>query len=165
MRFCYSICDFHLIKYYELFSLYVTFRFQRIWSRFTRNHNVYCKTKYDYLQGSQYANIWPLKRNNFKTWSIYLNTLQNVSRNQTVDDVLGWPFPLLTLVTETIRYLKNELLARCQRSVPEFKETDILWVMTVPAIWTDSAKSLMRVAAENVGILYACVIVTKPQKW
>ena len=69
------------------------------------------------------------------------------------DDVQGRPFPLFTLVTETIRYLKDELINNCKRNVPEFKDTDILWVLTVPAIWSDSARNFMREAAENVSTL------------
>jgi hypothetical protein len=32
----------------------------------------------------------------------------------------------------------------------EFEERDIVWVLTVPAIWTDAAKKFMREAAVEV---------------
>ena len=78
--------------------------------------------------------------------------LQRVSKKLMFNDAQGRPFPLFTLVTETIRYLKDELIKSCKRNVLEFSDTDIRWVLTVPAIWSDAAKNFMREAAENVSI-------------
>jgi len=51
-----------------------------------------------------------------------------------------------------IRFLKDHLLARLRNSLPYISDDDIHWVLTVPAIWDDVAKVLMREAAEKVSI-------------
>ena len=68
-------------------------------------------------------------------------------------DVQGRKFPLLMLVTETIRYLKDQLIKTCKGNINGLQDTDIQWILTVPAIWSDSAKSFMRKAAENVSLI------------
>lgn len=88
----------------------------------------------------------------FRNYKMALYGTMAVSKKQTFDDVQGRPAPLFTLVTETIKYLKNELLSHCKNNLLEIRDTDIKWVLTVPAIWTDSAKNFMRKAAENAGI-------------
>ena len=41
-----------------------------------------------------------------------------------------------------------------QNSSPDVRPTDVRWVITVPAIWKDSAKKFMRQAAEQVRIVH-----------
>ena len=53
----------------------------------------------------------------------------------------------LEVFGESIRYLKDHAL--CQLG-GTFDDDDIRWVLTVPAIWDDSAKQFMRLAAEMV---------------
>ena len=77
---------------------------------------------------------------------------QHATKTLKINDIQGRPFPLFTLVTESIRYLKDDLIHSCQRCVENFEDTDIHWVLTVPAIWTESAKHFMREAAEAVSI-------------
>jgi len=53
-------------------------------------------------------------------------------------------------------YIINEIFRRSlmdqeRISTGPFLCDDILWVLTVPAAWTDSAKQLMRESARNVG--------------
>ena len=59
--------------------------------------------------------------------------------------------PRLKVVTETIKYLKQELINDVASRVDKLEDTDVLYVLTVPAIWSDSAKAFMRNAAEEVG--------------
>ena len=56
----------------------------------------------------------------------------------------------LDVFAASIRYLKDELLRHMTDAVKNFKPTDIHWVITVPAIWEDSAKQFMREAAIKV---------------
>ncbi|XP_060565808.1 heat shock 70 kDa protein 12A-like [Ruditapes philippinarum] len=44
------------------------------------------------------------------------------------------------------------LFHKLQAKFPEIKEKDILWVLTVPAIWNDGSKQFMREAAQKAGI-------------
>ncbi|KAK3576881.1 hypothetical protein CHS0354_012936 [Potamilus streckersoni] len=59
----------------------------------------------------------------------------------------------MTIFTMTIRYLKKHFqhlfIERCASGI---SESEILWVLTVPGIWNDSAKQFMREAAQNAGI-------------
>ncbi|WAQ98326.1 HS12A-like protein [Mya arenaria] len=49
-----------------------------------------------------------------------------------------------------IKYLSDEFRKLINQRVTQIKETDIHWVITVPAIWNDSSKQFMREAAEKV---------------
>lgn len=46
-----------------------------------------------------------------------------------------------------IRYMKQKLLDDLKTRGNTVKEENILWVVTVPAIWNDGAKQFMREAA------------------
>ena len=68
-----------------------------------------------------------------------------------ISDIRGRELKALTVFSHAIRYLKDHLL----RSVKErggsiVKQEEILWVLTVPAIWDDTAKLFMRKAAQEV---------------
>ena len=71
--------------------------------------------------------------------------------NIKVEDIHGKEMSLLKVVTETIKYLKQELINDVAKRVDKLEGTDVLYVLTVPAIWSDSAKAFMRKAAEEVG--------------
>ena len=74
----------------------------------------------------------------------------------------------MKVFSESIRYLKEHMISECngehnitdsqklrhhdngEKNLPEVQEGDIFWVLTVPAIWDDTAKQFMREAAINV---------------
>ena len=61
----------------------------------------------------------------------------------------------IDVFTEAIRYIKSHLLGVLndpdrQKQIKIEKETDIHWVLTVPAIWNDLSKKFMREAANKV---------------
>ena len=77
--------------------------------------------------------------------------------------------PAMTVFSETIRCLVGHMLTECNRRkedneyvvyqradsdehkrMERVERDDIFWVLTVPAIWDDSAKQFMREAAVNV---------------
>ena len=52
----------------------------------------------------------------------------------------------------SIRYLKDHLMNMLNKQTGgSFDESDIQYVITVPAIWKDNAKQFMREAAQEVG--------------
>ena len=60
----------------------------------------------------------------------------------------GSSWSLLEVVSKTLRYVKDEALRECGRSMPNGMDPkDVQWVLTVPAIWADGAKGFMRKAA------------------
>ncbi|XP_053403764.1 heat shock 70 kDa protein 12A-like [Mercenaria mercenaria] len=56
------------------------------------------------------------------------------------------------VVAAVIKYLKDHLILELATRGTSFEKDDILWILTVPAIWTDPAKQFMREAAYMGGI-------------
>lgn len=72
-----------------------------------------------------------------------------------IPDVTGKKeFPAKTIFAHGIKFLKDHLMKHMEmRGLAEAIPDDsyIQWVLTVPAIWNDSAKQFMREAAKEVG--------------
>ena len=76
---------------------------------------------------------------------------QNLKLDTKLSDVNGKELPALEIFTAVIAYIKNTVYEQMKQNFSGFnEESDILWVLTVPAIWSDSAKQFMRKAAEKV---------------
>ncbi|XP_052283210.1 heat shock 70 kDa protein 12A-like isoform X3 [Dreissena polymorpha] len=75
-----------------------------------------------------------------------------IHKETMVDDECGRKLPALTVFSLSIRYMKEDLEKISENRVAGLKPDDIHWVLTVPAIWNDSAKQFMRLAAEQAGI-------------
>lgn len=58
--------------------------------------------------------------------------------------------PAMKVFGEVIKYLKGHLLGALKKRGTLVDNSDIHWVLTVPAIWADSAKQFMREAAYEV---------------
>ncbi|XP_053391354.1 heat shock 70 kDa protein 12B-like, partial [Mercenaria mercenaria] len=69
-----------------------------------------------------------------------------------VEDQIGQPLPLLDVVAKFIEALKNHFIKNLEQKGQHVEMDKILWVVTVPAIWSDEAKAFMRKAAEMSGI-------------
>ena len=67
-----------------------------------------------------------------------------------LEDETGKKIEAMTVFTESIRYLKNLFLINFVNSRPDLQKQDVLYVLTVPAIWSDPSKQFMRNAAEQV---------------
>ena len=65
-------------------------------------------------------------------------------------DEFGREFLLLDVVSEALRYLNDNLIADLKLRQDIFEENDVLRVITVPAIWSDSARNFMKKAAVKV---------------
>ncbi|XP_052793286.1 heat shock 70 kDa protein 12A-like isoform X2 [Mya arenaria] len=61
--------------------------------------------------------------------------------------------PAIDIFACAIQFIKTKLLEDLAERGSGVLEGDIHWVLTVPAIWTDSAKQFMRKAAAKAGIL------------
>lgn len=88
----------------------------------------------------------------FRGYKLALYEEMHLKVDKTITDELGREFSLFDIVTETIRYLNKELIEDCRKRQDKFDENDILRVLTVPAIWSDSARYFMKNAAEKAGI-------------
>lgn len=76
-----------------------------------------------------------------------------------IEDEHGNTMPALTVFSESLRYLKQSLLDYVNDSVI-ISMDDIKWVITVPAIWSDPAKTFMRRAAIQVFHLITNLLIT-----
>lgn len=60
--------------------------------------------------------------------------------------------PISTILQESIRYFVKKALKTISKE-RNIKREDVYWVLTVPAIWTDSEKQIMNEAANMVSII------------
>eukprot|EP00960_Hanusia_phi_P077200 768663-Hanusia_phi.AAC.5 len=66
----------------------------------------------------------------------------------------GGEASLRTVLSQSLRYVKEEAMATLNRSsAMVFTADHVKWVVTVPAIWSDCAKAMMRKAAFDAGLI------------
>ncbi|XP_069130594.1 heat shock 70 kDa protein 12B-like [Argopecten irradians] len=82
--------------------------------------------------------------------SLYENKFLN--RCFQLEDDQGAKMPAMTVFSSSIKYLKDHMMETCRNQVHNIEDSDILWVLTVPAIWSDASKQFMREAAVKAGI-------------
>lgn len=78
--------------------------------------------------------------------------LQEIRGDAKIKEENGKEMESLTVFKFSIQYLKEHLMKVVKNSSPGVRNTDVRWVITVPAIWKDSAKKFMRQAANQVRI-------------
>jgi hypothetical protein len=64
--------------------------------------------------------------------------------------------PAVEVIAAVLKFIRERVMSWLHRTSLNgsmIRETDIQWVLTVPAVWTDAAKSLMRQAARNAGLV------------
>ncbi|XP_045161878.1 heat shock 70 kDa protein 12B-like [Mercenaria mercenaria] len=88
----------------------------------------------------------------FRRFKMLLHSNENLSRTTTVEDINGKSMPAMTIFAMSIGYLKRHFLEALNRQKTGIVDSDIKYVLTVPAIWNDNAKQFMREAAEQAGI-------------
>ncbi|XP_045204844.2 heat shock 70 kDa protein 12A-like [Mercenaria mercenaria] len=100
----------------------------------------------------------------FWEFKMSLHQVKEIQGNYQLTAENGKKLDALTVFGLSIRYLKEHLLEVLHRSFSGVKDRDITWVITVPAIWNDSAKKFMRKAAEMAGITKSCIeIALEPE--
>ena len=67
-----------------------------------------------------------------------------------LEDVTGKSLLAINVFSLFIKALKGHMLEHLLRPVRGIEPHEIKWVLTVPAIWDDSAKLFMRKSAEKV---------------
>ena len=56
----------------------------------------------------------------------------------------------MKVFSASIKYLKEDMLVMCYQQHLRIGQENIRWVITVPALWNDKAKTFMREAANKV---------------
>ena len=75
-----------------------------------------------------------------------------------IQAVNGRKLPAVTVFSEALGYMKKTILSELDAQVVHPNRA-ILWILTVPAIWSSAAKQVMRIAAENVCANYTCTCI------
>ncbi|KAK3600520.1 hypothetical protein CHS0354_028720 [Potamilus streckersoni] len=114
---------------------------------------------FGYEAENRYANIGEESEEALNSWYYYRRfkmKLYNrkITRDLEIQDEKGHSLPAIKVFTAAIRYLKDDLLNEGRQGIKDgdLKESDVDWVITVPAIWDDPAKQFMREAAIGAGI-------------
>ncbi|KAJ8302132.1 hypothetical protein KUTeg_021119 [Tegillarca granosa] len=76
----------------------------------------------------------------------------NLKRGLMLEEENGKTKPAIEVISHSIGYLKDRMMETCKKQQTDIRDSDVLWVLTVPAIWNDPAKQFMREAAEMAGI-------------
>ena len=53
----------------------------------------------------------------------------------------------MTIFSMAINYMREHLMTALKKQVPGIEQSDVMFVITVPAIWNDASKQFMREAA------------------
>ncbi|XP_052229533.1 heat shock 70 kDa protein 12B-like isoform X2 [Dreissena polymorpha] len=101
----------------------------------------------DYEQEKHYYKL-------FKKFKMRLYTLNkdNYSSSIQTESVDGFQEDISTVMFLFIKALKDDFLNKNATCATESVLTKTLWVVTVPALWTEKTRMLMRAAAEMTGI-------------
>lgn len=84
--------------------------------------------------------------------------MKEIPRNLTIEDDQGKHLEAIKVISKSINYLRGHLMEQIVKRDIQIKKTEITWVLTVPAIWSDPAKQFMREAAVEVINLYVVII-------
>ncbi|KAK3576408.1 hypothetical protein CHS0354_026741 [Potamilus streckersoni] len=88
----------------------------------------------------------------FRHFKMVLHNSEELTQDTIIEDIKGRSLPAISIFTMAVSYLKNHLLQALHDRIPDTKQSDVHFVITVPAIWDDKAKQFMRQAAINAGI-------------
>ncbi|KAJ3097134.1 hypothetical protein HDU97_005136 [Phlyctochytrium planicorne] len=90
----------------------------------------------------------------FKTFKMNLYASSGID-NKTMlkDDLNGTAFPAVKVIGACLEHVKEAAMAELKDYDSSLKHEDVLWVLTVPAIWKNGAKKLMRDAAVVGGLI------------
>jgi len=75
---------------------------------------------------------------------------QSLSKSTPLEDINHNVMPAMTIFAMVIRYLKGHFWAAVKRQSAGLLETDVYYVVTIPAIWGANAKQFMKEAAKEV---------------
>ena len=81
---------------------------------------------------------------------MFLYNLQRITRDVKIKDETKKEVEALKVFQFAIQYLKDHLFKSISDKIKGIQEHDLHYVLTVPAIWEDSAKQFMREAATKV---------------
>ncbi|KAL3831479.1 hypothetical protein ACJMK2_023220 [Sinanodonta woodiana] len=106
------------------------------------------ENKYDNLVNDDEHEEWYY----FSRFKMTLHGQTEIRRDMELIDDQGHKMPAMKVFSEAIKYLKSQMWQSLREKIPDIRDTDIHWIITVPAIWDDGAKQFMREAGQEAGI-------------
>ena len=92
--------------------------------------------------------------------------LQTISRDLMIEDEMGKMFPAIKVFSMSIAALVKDMVsAGGKTKFSGLRKSDVHWVLTVPAIWSDAAKQFMREAAEMVSVISIIIEIMNISSW
>ncbi|KAL3857338.1 hypothetical protein ACJMK2_012015 [Sinanodonta woodiana] len=89
----------------------------------------------------------------FKRFKMKLFDNLELSRHTMIEEITGKTLPAMKVFSRAIESMRNDFLSQFKSKLEgRIEDRDICWVLTVPAIWSESAKQFMRHAAITAGI-------------
>lgn len=96
----------------------------------------------------------------FQRFKMMLYQNQGLNKDMILEDITGTKsMKAIDVFSHCIRYLKDEMFKIISDRVTSIDPSDIMYVLTVPAIWDDSSKQFMRQAAVQAGIMTDQLII------
>eukprot|EP00118_Oscarella_pearsei_P014366 m.122707 g.122707 ORF g.122707 m.122707 type:complete len:572 (+) comp37797_c0_seq1:24-1739(+) len=89
----------------------------------------------------------------FERFKMKLHRKSDLSRDTMATAANGKTISLQSVVSHTLRYFGDAAIKQASSSSKtDVNPGDVTWVVTVPAIWNDAAKQIMREAAYEAGL-------------
>ncbi|XP_060597226.1 heat shock 70 kDa protein 12A-like [Ruditapes philippinarum] len=88
----------------------------------------------------------------FENFKMKIYQESKIEREMGVKDISGKPLEAMIVFSIAINHLKDEASKIVLDSKLELKDTDIHWMITIPAISSDSARQFMRESSTKAGI-------------
>lgn len=96
----------------------------------------------------------------FRRFKMKLYNKMVINDDLSIEDVRGTEYSAKHVFTLSIRALVDDFKkAFKKQNLSDIKDGDIKWVLTVPAIWSDTAKKFMRRCARDAGIQDEMVLI------
>ncbi|XP_053378752.1 heat shock 70 kDa protein 12A-like [Mercenaria mercenaria] len=100
----------------------------------------------------------------FDRFKMKLYQTKKLQKGTEIPDIHGKCLPAMHIFAVVISHLKDKIHEQLKSHYAGLQEEDILWVITVPAIWSDSAKQFMREAAKQAGLADNCIkLILEPE--
>ncbi|KAK9766192.1 hypothetical protein K7432_004901 [Basidiobolus ranarum] len=109
------------------------------------------QTKYRAMAMRSQAGGLKIKERYFQYFKMNLYET-SISGKMLIPAANGVKVTAKTVFSASLKFIKEVLLAQINKSTQGIIESEIKWILTVPAIWSDAAKQVMRDAAELAGL-------------
>ncbi|VDI60093.1 Hypothetical predicted protein [Mytilus galloprovincialis] len=88
----------------------------------------------------------------FKMFKFLLNKYEDLNEKTIIQDFTGKQMLAIKVFSGGIKFMKEHLFTHFKERISRLIDTDIRWVMTVPAVWHSTGQQFVRKSAEKAGI-------------